>query len=130
MRRPVVAFEGIALVFVGAIVKWFFDLAADKSKKADAAADKISLEERKLGDKLAEVDKQNAMAITALNTSLSHIVREIHGFRSDMKEHREAVFERLDKNDSEIAEIKRSVTSSAEAIKVIQNSCDFRGKQP
>lgn len=127
-RRPVVALEGIALVFVGAIVKWFFDLAADKTKKADAAADKLSLEERRLGEKLAEIDKESSIAITALTTGLEHIGREIHGLRGDMRDHRVAVFERLDKNEKEIQEIRSTVTSSAEAIKAIQNSCDLKTK--
>ena len=120
ISRTVGAFEGIALVFAGAIVKWVFDMSADRSRKVDETDKSLAAEEYKLRDKVAELDKTNSMAIATLTAGIQHIVDGLAGIRSDMKEHREVVFKRLDSNDGEIKEVKDMVSQSNLQLQAIQ----------
>jgi hypothetical protein len=118
--RPVGAFEGIALVFAGAIVKWMFDMQADRIRKADEVDQGLVAEEKKLRDKVAELDKTNSTAIATLTSGIDHIVRELSGIRGDMKENREVVFNRLDRNEREIVEVKALVAQSSQQLRAIE----------
>ena len=100
------ALEPVALLVAGAIVKWIFDLAADRAKKADEIDKNLTSEGGKLRDKIAEVDKTNSTAIATLNSGIDHVAKELAGIRGDMKDHRLVVFQRLDHNEREIGEVK------------------------
>lgn len=115
------AFEGIALVFAGAIVKWFFDLAADRTKKADEIDKHLATEDSKLRDRVADLDKTNSTAIATLTSGIKHVVEELSGIRSDMKDHRLVVFERLDRNERDIGEVKTLVAETNVHVQAIQS---------
>lgn len=114
------AFEGIALVIAGAVVKWFFDMSADRTRKSDDADKDLQVEEYKLREKVASLDKTNSTAIATLTAGIEHIVEGLAGIRSDMKEHREVVFKRLDRNDGEIKEIKDMVSKTGIQLHAIE----------
>ena len=115
------AFEGIGLVFAGAIVKWAFDMMADRTKKAEEVDRHLAAEEGRLKDKVAELDKTNSTAIATLTSGIKHIVEELAGIRSDMKENRNIVFERLDHNKDEIGEVKNLVTATSARVQAIES---------
>lgn len=114
------ALEGIALVLVGAIVKWFFDMNADRTRKSEETDKGLIAEERKLRDRLADLDKTNSLAIATLTAGIDHIVNELSGIRTDMKEHRLVVFGRLDRNEDEIKEVKGLVTQAGVHLQAIE----------
>jgi hypothetical protein len=114
------ALEPIALLVAGAIVKWIFDLAAERTKKADEIDKNLALEDGKLRDKVAEIDKMNSTAIATLNSGINHVAGELAGIRGDMKDHRSVVFQRLDRNEREIGEVKRLVERTNGYVEAIQ----------
>lgn len=120
------ALEPIALLVAGAIVKWIFDLAADRTKKADEIDKNLTLEDNKLRDKVAEIDKMNSTAIATLNSGISHVAGELAGIRGDMKDHRSVVFQRLDRNECEIGEVKRLVEKTSVHVEAIQSKLNER----
>ena len=113
------ALEPIGLIIVGYIVKWIFDMNADRARKIDESDKHLATEENKLKDKVAELDKTNATAIATLTAGISHIVDELSGIRGDMKENRQIVFNRLDRNDQEIKEVKNIVAKCNSHLEVI-----------
>lgn len=123
------AFEGIALVFAGAIVKWFFDISADRTKKVDEADKHLATEDSKLRDKVADLDKTNATAIATLTSGIKHVVEELSGIRGDMKDHRLVVFERLDRNERDIGEVKTLVAETNAHVQAIQSKLN-QGVKP
>lgn len=114
------ALEPIALLVAGAIVKWIFDLAAERTKKADEIDKNLASEDNKLRDKVAEIDKMNSTAIATLNSGINHVAGELKGIRSDMKDHRSVVFERLDRNEREIREVKGLVEKTSVHVETIR----------
>ena len=114
------AFEGIGLVIAGAFLQWITKMLADRTRKAEETDKTLAAEDSKLRDKVAELDKTSSTAIAALTTGLQHIVEGIEGMRSDMREHRDVVFGRLDRNESEIKEVKDTVTKSNLQLQAIQ----------
>jgi hypothetical protein len=114
------AFEGIALVVAGAFLKWVADMAADRTKKAEATDEKLAAGESKLKEKIAEIDKANSTAIATLTAGVEHIVKELAGIRSDMKDHRVAVFARIDRNEEEMKEIKGLAEKADARLGVIE----------
>jgi hypothetical protein len=114
------ALEPIALLIAGAIVKWIFDLAADRTKKADEIDKNLTLEDTKLRDKVAEIDKINSTAIATLNSGINHVAGELSGIRSDMKDHRAVVFQRLERNEQEIGNVKTLVQKTNVYVEAIQ----------
>ena len=118
------ALEPIALLVAGAIVKWIFDLAADRTKKADEIDKNLASEDNKLRDKVAEIDKINSTAIATLNSGINHVAGELSGIRSDMRDHRSVVFQRLDRNEREIGEVKILVETTNVHIKAIQSKAN------
>ena len=115
------ALEPIALLVAGAIVKWIFDLAAERTKKADEIDKNLASEDNKLRDKVAEIDKINSTAIATLNSGINHVAGELSGIRSDMKDHRLVVFQRLDRNESEIGEVRTLVEKASVRVEAIQS---------
>ena len=120
------AVEPIALLVAGAIVKWIFDLAAERTKKADEIDKNLASEDNKLRDKVAEIDKMNSTAIATLNSGIAHVVGELSGIRSDMKEHRAVVFQRLERNESEIGKVKILVEKTSVHVEAIQSKLNER----
>lgn len=114
------AFEGVALLFAGAILKWIADMTADRARKVDENDKSLAAEEHKLRDRVAELDKTNSMAIATLTAGITHIVQELSGIRGDMKENREVVFNRLDRNEREIVEVKTLVSQSTIQLQAIE----------
>jgi hypothetical protein len=114
------AFEGIGLVFLGAFVKWVSEMTADRRRKAEETDKTLAAEESKLRDKVADLDKTNSMAIATLTAGIQHIVDGLEGIRSDMREHREVVFRRLDRNEGEIQDVKDMVSQSNFQLQAIQ----------
>lgn len=115
------ALEPIALLVAGAIVKWIFDLAAERTKKADEIDKNLASEDTKLRDKIAEIDKINSTAIATLNSGIGHVAVELAGIRKDMKDNRSVVFQRLDRNEREIGEVKRLVERTGVHVEAIQS---------
>ena len=115
------ALEPIALLVAGAIVKWIFDLAAERTKKADEIDKNLASEDNKLRDKVAEIDKMNSTAIATLNSGIAHVVGELSGIRSDMKDHRSVVFQRLERNERDISEVKRLAERANVHVEAIQS---------
>jgi uncharacterized protein (UPF0335 family) len=120
------ALEPIALLVAGAIVKWIFDMAADRAKKADEIDKNLTSEDGKLRDKIAEIDKMNSTAIATLNSGISHVAGELAGIRSDMKDHRSVVFQRLERNEREIGEVKTLVEKTNVYVEAIQSKLSER----
>jgi hypothetical protein len=120
------AFEGVALLFAGAILKWIADMTADRARKVDENDKGLAAEERKLRDRVAELDKTNSMAIATLTAGITHIVQELSGIRGDMKENREVVFNRLDRNEREIVEVKTLVSQSTIQLQAIEQKINER----
>jgi hypothetical protein len=114
------ALEPIALLVAGAIVKWIFDLAAERTKKADEIDKSLASEGNKLRDKVAEIDKTNSTAIATLNSGINHVAGELSGIRSDMKDHRAVVFQRLERNEQEIGNVKTLVQKTNVHVQAIQ----------
>jgi hypothetical protein len=117
--QSVGAFEGIALVIAGAIVKWVFDMSADRARKSDEADKSLAVGERSLQEKVAELDKTSSMAIVTLTTGMEHIVTELSGIRSDMKEQRDVIFKRIDRNEDEIKQVKSLVDQVNTGLQMI-----------
>ena len=69
------------------------------------------------------------MAIATLTSGIDHIVKELSGIRGDMKENREVVFSRLDRNEREIVEVKGLVAQSSIQLQVIEQRLTER-QQP
>ena len=124
------AFEGIALVLVGAVVKWTFDMVADRSRKIDEADKRFASEESALREKVHDLDKTNSTAIALLTSGISHIADELSGIRSDMKDHRMVVFERLDRNERNIGEVKVLVTATHDHVQAIESRLAERSARP
>ena len=99
-------------------------MLADRTRKAEETDKTLAAEDSKLRDKVAELDKTSSTAIAALTTGLQHIVEGIEGMRSDMREHRDVVFGRLARNESEIKEVKDTVTKSNLQLQAIQLKLD------
>ena len=123
------AFEGIALVVAGAILKWVADMAAERTKKADEIDKHLANEDSKLRDKVANLDKTNSTAIATLTSGIKHVVEELSGIRSDMKDHRVVVFERLDRNERDIGEVKTLVAETNVHVQAIQSKLN-QGVKP
>ncbi len=114
------AFEGIGLVIAGAILQWITRMLADRAKKADDIDKSLAKEDTKLRDKVAELDKTNSTAIATLTVGIEHIVEGLDGIRSDMREHRDVVFRRLEHNESEIKDVRNMVSQSDLRLQAIQ----------
>lgn len=115
------ALEPIALLIVGAFIKWGFDVVGDRQRKSDEADKALAAGESKLKEKVAALDKANSTAIATLTTGMEHIVQELAGIRGDMKEHRTVVFARIDRNENEIKEVKALVQEASAHLKVIES---------
>jgi hypothetical protein len=114
------AFEGIGLVIAGAILQWITGMVAERAKKADDIDKNLATEDTKLRDKVAELDKTNSTAIATLTVGIEHIVEGLDGIRSDMREHRDVVFRRLEHNESEIKDVRKMVSQSDLRLQAIQ----------
>lgn len=123
------AFEGIALVVAGAVLKWVAEMVSDRTKKAEATDKELAAGESKLKEKIAEIDKANSTAIATLTAGVEHIVRELAGIRSDMKDHRIAVFTRIDRNEEEMKEIKSLAEKTVTRLEVIEKIVSDGGRQ-
>lgn len=111
-------------MFAGAIVKWMFDMQADRARKVDEADKSLIAEDHKLRDKVAELDKVNSTALATLTTGMEHIVQELAGIRGDMKEHRSVVFARIDRNETEIKDVKVLALSADKHLRTIEARLD------
>jgi hypothetical protein len=114
------AFEGIGLVIAGAILQWITGMVADRAKKAEDIDKNLATEDTKLRDKVAELDKTNSTAIATLTVGIEHIVEGLDGIRSDMRGHRDVVFRRLERNESEINDVRNIVSRSEDRFQAIQ----------
>ena len=114
------AFEGIGLVIAGAILEWIRGMVADRAKEKDDIDKNLATEDTKLRDKVAELDKTGSTAIATLTVGIEHIVEGLDGIRSDMREHRDVVFRRLERNESEIKDVRTMVTQSDLRFQAIQ----------
>ena len=114
------AFEGIGLVIAGAVLQWITGMVADRAKKAEDFDKNLATEDTKLRDKVAELDKTNSTAIATLTVGIEHIVEGLDGIRSDMREHRDVVFRRLEHNESEIKDVRSMVSRSDVRLQAIQ----------
>jgi len=114
------ALEPVALLVAGAILQWIAGMVADRDKKADDIDKNLATEDTKLRDKVAELDKTNSTAIATLTVGIEHIVDGLNGIRSDMREHREVVFRRLDRNEGEIKDVKDMVSQSNIQLQAIK----------
>jgi hypothetical protein len=114
------AFEGIGLVIAGAILQWITGMVAERAKKADDIDKNLATEDTKLRDKVAELDKTNSTAIAKMTVGIEHIVEGLDGIRSDMREHRDVVFRRLEHNESEIKDVRKMVSQSDLRLQAIQ----------
>lgn len=115
------ALEPIALLIVGAFIKWGFDVAGDRQRKSDETDKALAAGESKLKERVAEIDKANSTAIATLTAGVQHIVEELAGIRSDMAEHRTVVFARIDRNENEIKEVKELVQDVTADLRVIKD---------
>ena len=113
--------EPIALLIAGAILQWITGMVVDRAKKADEIDKNLASEDNKLRDKVAEIDKMNSTAIATLNSGINHVAGELSGIRSDMKDHRSVVFQRLDRNEREIGEVKTLVEKTNVHVEAIQS---------
>ena len=116
------ALEPVALLVAGAILKWIADMVADREKKSDEMDKHLASEDVKLRDKVADLDKTNSTAIATLTSGIEHVVGELAGMRSDMKEHRTVVFQRLDRNERDIGEVKTLVVQTNATVNAIKLS--------
>jgi len=114
------AFEGIGLVIAGAVLQWITGMVADRAKKAEDFDKNLATEDTKLRDKVAELDKTNSTAIATLTVGIEHIVEGLDGIRSDMREHRDVVFRRLERNENEIKDVRDMVYQSDARLQAIQ----------
>ena len=114
------ALEPIGLLIAGAILKWIADMVADREKKSDEIDKHLASEDVKLRDKVADLDKTNSTAIATLTSGIEHVVGELAGMRSDMKEHRAVVFQRLDRNERDIGEVKALVIETNATLNAIK----------
>ena len=114
------ALEPVALLVAGAILQWITRMVADRAKKADDIDKSLATEDTKLRDKVAELDKTNSTAIATLTVGIEHIVEGLDGIRSDMREHRDVVFRRLEHNESEIKDVRNMVSQSDLRLQAIQ----------
>ncbi len=122
------AFEGIALVVAGAFLKWVSEMASDRARKSDEIDKGLAAEESKIKEKIAELDKANSTAIATLTAGVEHIVRELAGIRSDMKDHRIAVFTRIDRNEEEMKEIKSLAEKTVTRLEAIEAKVSDGGR--
>ena len=95
-------------------------MVADRAKKADDIDKNLATEDTKLRDKVAELDKTGSTAIATLTVGIEHLVSGVDGIRRDMKEHRDVVFGRLERNEGEIKEIRNMVSQSELRLQAIQ----------
>jgi len=95
-------------------------MVADRTKKADDIDKNLATEDTKLRDKFAELDKTSSTAIATLSVGIEHIVEGLDGIRSDMREHRDVVFGRLERNESEIKDVRSMVLRSDVRFQAIQ----------
>ncbi len=114
------AFEGIGLVIAGAVLQWITGMVADRAKKAEDFDKNLATEDTKLRDKVAELDKTNSTAIAKMTVGIEHIVEGLDGIRSDMREHRDVVFRRLERNESEIKDVRNMVSQSDARLQALQ----------
>jgi hypothetical protein len=112
--------EQLALLVGGAILQWIGSMVADRTKKADDIDKSLATEDTKLRDKVAELDKTNSTAIAKMTVGIEHIVEGLDGIRSDMREHRDVVFRRLEHNESEIKDVRNMVSQSDARLQAIQ----------
>ena len=112
--------EQLALLVGGAILQWIGSMVADRTKKADDIDKNLATEDTKLRDKFAELDKTSSTAIATLSVGIEHIVEGLDGIRSDMREHRDVVFGRLERNESEIKDVRSMVLRSDVRFQAIQ----------
>ena len=114
------AFEGIGLLIAGAFLEWIRSMVADRAKKADDIDKNLATEDTKLREKVAELDKTGSTAIATLTVGIEHLVSGVDGIRRDMKEHRDVVFGRLERNEGEIKEVRNMVSQSELRLQAIQ----------
>ncbi len=114
------AFEGIGLVIAGAILQWITGMVAERAKKADDIDKNLATEDTKLRDKVAELDKTSSTAIATLAAGMEHLVVGVDGIRKDMREHRDVVFMRFERNENEIKEVRNMVSQSDLRLQAIQ----------
>jgi hypothetical protein len=95
-------------------------MVADRTKKADDIDKSLATEDTKLRDKVAELDKTNSTAIAKMTVGIEHIVEGLDGIRSDMREHRDVVFRRLERNENEIKDVRNMVSQSDARLQAIQ----------
>jgi hypothetical protein len=114
------ALEPIGLFVAGVIVQSIGRMIADRAKKADDIDKNLATEDAKLRDKVAELDKTGSMAIATLTVGIEHLVNGVDGIRSDLKEHRDVVFGRLERNEGEIKEVRNMVSQSELRLQAIQ----------
>jgi len=107
-------------MIAGAILQWITGMVADRAKKAEDFDKNLATEDTKLRDKVAELDKTNSTAIATLTVGIEHIVEGLDGIRSDMREHRDVVFRRLERNESEIKDVRSMVSRSDVRLQAIQ----------
>ena len=120
--------EQLALLVGGAILHWIGAMVADRAKKADDIDKNLATEDTKLRDKVAELDKTNSTAIATLTVGIEHLVVGVDGIRKDMKEHRDVVFGRLERNEGEIKDVRNMVTQSDLRLQAIQLQLGDKGQ--
>jgi hypothetical protein len=124
----VLSLEQLALLVGGAILQWIGTMVADRAKKADDIDKNLATEDTKLRDKVAELDKTNSTAIATLSAGIDHLVGGVDGIRKDMKEHRDVVFMRLERNENEIKEVRNMVSLSDLRLQSIQLQLGDKGQ--
>jgi hypothetical protein len=124
----VFSLEQLALLVGGAILHWIGAMVADRAKKADDIDKNLATEDTKLRDKVAELDKTNSTAIATLTVGIEHLVVGVDGIRKDMKEHRDVVFGRLERNEGEIKDVRNMVTQSDLRLQAIQLQLGDKGQ--
>ncbi len=112
--------EQLALLVGGAILQWIGSMVADRAKKADDIDKSLATEDTKLRDKVAELDKTSSTAIATLAAGMEHLVVGVDGIRKDMREHRDVVFMRFERNENEIKEVRNMVSQSDLRLQAIQ----------
>ncbi len=112
--------EQVALLVGGAILQWIGAMVADRAKKADDSDKNLATEGTKLRDKFAELDKTSSTAIATLAAGMEHLVGGVEGIRNDMREHRDVVFTRFERNENEIKEVRNMVSQSDLRLQAIQ----------
>jgi hypothetical protein len=116
----VFSLEQVALLIGGAILQWIGAMVTDRVKKADDIDKNLATEGTKLRDKFAELDKTSSTAIATLSVGIEHLVGGVDGIRKDMREHRDVVFTRFERNENEIKEVRNMVAQSDLRLQGIQ----------